>query len=128
VVEKEVSRILDDMTAAFHKNPDGVEVGFRELCADWPWAKRSDAYTHLLHRYPAKMLSYIPAFFLSTQRYASRGDPILDVFAGTATVLLESIIHPFLPRSAYGIEINPLARLIAKVKTTLIEYSKSWER
>ncbi len=127
MVEKEVSRILDDMTAAFHKNPDGVEVGFRELCADWPWAKRSDAYTHLLHRYPAKMLSYIPAFFLSTQRYASRGDPILDVFAGTATVLLESIIHPFLPRSAYGIEINPLARLIAKVKTTLIDPDYAWQ-
>ena len=127
MVEKEVSRILDDMTAAFHKNPDGVEVGFRELCADWPWAKRSDAYTHLLHRYPAKILSYIPAFFLSTQRYASRGDPILDVFAGTATVLLESIIHPFLPRSAYGIEINPLARLIAKVKTTLIDPDYAWQ-
>ncbi len=102
-------------------------VGFRELCADWPWAKRSDAYTHLIHRYPAKMLAYIPIFFLSTQRYAGRGDPILDIFAGTGTVLLESVIHPFFPRSAYGIEINPLARLIAKVKTTFINPDHAWE-
>lgn len=127
MVEKEVSRTLDNLTAAFLKNPDGVEVGFRELCADWPWAKRSDAYTHLLHRYPAKMLAYIPAFFLSTQRYVAKGAPVLDVFAGTGTVLLESIVHPFLPRSAYGIEINPLARLIAKVKTTLIDPDHAWQ-
>ena len=127
MVEKEASKILDDLIVAFHKNPDGVEVGFRELCAGWPWAKRSDAYTHLLHRYPAKMLAYIPAFFLSTQRYAGKGEPILDVFSGTATVLLESIIHPFYPRSAYGIEMNPLARLIGKAKTTLVDPDNTLE-
>ena len=127
MIEKEASKILDDLTVAFHKNPDGVDVGFRELCANWPWVKRSGAYTHLLHRYPAKILAYIPAFFLSTERYASRGDPILDVFAGTGTILLESIIHQFLPRSAYGTEINPLARLIAKVKTTLVDSDYAWQ-
>lgn len=121
MVEIDTSRTLDRLIREYHRNPGGVEVQFRQLCADWPWAKRSDAYTHLLHRYPAKMLPYIPTFFLSTQRYASRGAPILDVFAGTATVLLESIVHPFYPRCAYGIEMNPLARLIAKVKTTLVD-------
>ena len=67
------------------------------------------------------MLAYIPILFLSTEKYASRDDAILDVFTGSATVLLESIINPVFPRDAYGIEINPLARLIAKVKTTPID-------
>lgn len=95
-----------------------VRVSFRALCSDWPWAKRSDVYTHLLHRYPAKILPYIPIFFLSSDTYAAQGDVVLDNFAGTGTVLLESIIHPHLKRNAIGVEINPLARLIAKVKTT----------
>lgn len=126
MVEIEASRALDRLIREYHQNPGGVEVQFRQLCSDWPWAKRSDAYTHLFHRYPAKMLPYIPIFFLSSLRYARRGEPVLDVFAGTGTVLLESIVHPFLPRSAYGIELNPLARLIAKVKTTLVNPDDTW--
>lgn len=95
-----------------------VRVSFRTLCSDWPWAKRSDVYTHLLHKYPAKILPYIPIFFLSSDSYATQDDLVLDNFAGTGTILLESVIHPHLKRNAIGVEINPLARLIAKVKTT----------
>jgi len=102
----------------YEQNGRPVRVSFRALCSDWPWAKRSDVYTHLLHKYPAKILPYIPIFFLSSESYAAQNDLVLDNFAGTGTVLLESIIHPHLKRSAIGIEINPLARLIAKVKTT----------
>jgi DNA modification methylase len=80
-------------------------------------------YTHLLHKYPAKMLPYIPIFFLSSATYAGQDELVLDNFAGTGTVLLESIIHPCLKRNAIGVEINPLARLIAKVKTTPLNIS-----
>ena len=121
MIEQEANEILDGLEAEYRRTPDGVEVEFRKLCSGWAWAKRSDVYTHLIHRYPAKMLAYVPILFLSTRRYAGPGDPILDVFAGTGTVLLESIVHPVFPRSAYGVEINPLARLIAKVKTTPID-------
>jgi len=74
-----------------------------------------------LHKYPAKILPYIPIFFLSSDTYAGQDELVLDNFAGTGTVLLESIIHPYLKRTAIGVEINPLARLIAKVKTTPID-------
>ncbi|GAH48113.1 unnamed protein product, partial [marine sediment metagenome] len=43
------------------------------------------------------------------------------MFAGTGTVLLESIVHPYLKRNAIGVEINPLGRLISKVKTTPLD-------
>jgi len=92
-------------------------VSFRALCSHWPWAKRSDVFTHLAHRYPAKLLAYIPIFMLSGS-YASSEDIVLDPFAGTGTVLLESLTHPHFSRTCYGVEISPLARLIAKVKTT----------
>ena len=91
-------------------------VSFRKLCEEWPWARRSDVFTHLIHKYPAKLLAYIPIFFLSGSLTKAE-DIVLDCFAGTGTVLLESITHPYHPRTCYGVEISPLARLIARVKT-----------
>lgn len=101
----------------FSQTNQAQQVAFRDWCSQWDWAHRSDVYTHLLHSYPAKLLAYIPIAFL-TSSYASPTDTVLDSFAGTGTVLLECMAHKFHPRSCYGVEINPLARLIAKVKTT----------
>lgn len=120
-ISKQATHLLDSLYSQYRTNPGGVSISFRELCSGWTWAKRSDVYTHLIHSYPAKMLAHIPIMFLSTEKYASRDDSILDVFAGSATVLLESIVHPIFPRDAYGTEINPLARLIGKVKTTPLD-------
>jgi DNA modification methylase len=114
-----VDERLEESQALYAAGEVPQPVAFRELCSQWQWAKRSDVYTHLLHRYPAKLLAYIPIFFLSSS-LATLEDKILDPFAGTGTVLLESISHPYFPRNCYGVEINPLARLIAKVKTTPI--------
>ena len=101
-----------------------IQISFRELCSNWSWAKRSEVYTHQMHYYPAKILPYIPIYFLSSKHYASQNETVLDPFAGTGTVLLESIIHPFFKRNVMGIEINPLVRLIAKVKTTPLNITK----
>ena len=49
------------------------------------------------------------------------GDTICDIFCGSGTTLVESRL---LGRNAYGIELNPLAVLIAKVKTTPINPNK----
>ena len=77
-----------------------------------------------MHKYPAKVLPYIPIFFLSSESYALPDETVLDPFAGTGTVLLESVIHPYFKRNAIGVEINPLARLITKVKTTPLDTAK----
>jgi DNA modification methylase len=94
-------------------------VSFRNLCSNWPWAKRSDVYTHYMHRYPAKLLPYIPIFFLSSS--LARDDTILDPFAGTGTVAVEAIVHFTHPRDCKLVEINPLARLISAAKTTPLD-------
>lgn len=95
-------------------------VSFREWCQEWEWARRSDVYTHLMHSYPAKLLAYIPIVFLTSSLISAK-DRVMDCFAGTGTVLLECLVHQFTPRNCYGVEINPLARLIAKVKTTPLQ-------
>jgi len=100
----------------FGQDQEPELVSFRQWCSDWSWAKRSDVYTHQIHSYPAKLLAYIPIVFLSSS-IANANDIVLDSFAGTSTVGLECLTHDFSPRNYYGVEINPLARLIGKVKT-----------
>lgn len=72
--------------------------------------------THGIHRYPAKFIPQIPRFCLES--YSKPGDDILDPFMGSGTTLLESYI---MGRNCYGVDIHPLARLIAKVKITPID-------
>ncbi|MCJ2512770.1 MAG: site-specific DNA-methyltransferase, partial [Candidatus Thermoplasmatota archaeon] len=72
--------------------------------------------THGIHRYPAKFIPQIPRFCLES--YSRVGDDVLDPFMGSGTTLLESYI---LGRNSYGVDIHPLARMIAKVKITPLD-------
>ncbi len=77
------------------------------------------------------MTPYIPLFFLGVRGVAVRGGKLLDPFAGCGTVLVEAAVHPVNPMQPVGFEINPLARLIAKVKTTSLEpraVNDAWTR
>ena len=53
------------------------------------------------------------------ETYGENKQVILDPFSGSGTTLLESKLYQNF-ETAYGIDINSLARLIAKVKTTPI--------
>jgi DNA modification methylase len=72
--------------------------------------------THGIHKYPAKFIPQIPRFCIDS--YSEVGDVVLDPFMGSGTTLLEAYISG---RASCGIDIHPLARLIAKVKTTPID-------
>ncbi len=72
--------------------------------------------THGIHRYPAKFIPQIPRFCLES--YSRVGDDVLDPFMGSGTTLLESYI---LGRNSYGVDVHPLARMIAKVKITPLD-------
>ena len=78
---------------------------------------RRDFATHMIHWYPAKMFHRIPSVFLDTVDLPTQAT-ILDPFCGSGTVLLEANLRG---HKAVGIDINPLARLISRVKVTPIE-------
>ncbi len=90
----------------------------QDECEDWTFAGKDTKYlTHGLHPYPARMMPLIAKRII--ERYATREDDIvLDPFCGSCTVLVESIVHN---RNAIGFDINPLAILIGKAKTTPID-------
>jgi len=88
---------------------------------DYSWDYRGEkikSYTHGLHTYPAMFIPQVARRLLET--YSKKGDTICDIFCGSGTALVESRL---LGRNAYGIDLNPLAIFLAKVKTTEINPS-----
>lgn len=85
---------------------------------------KDNRYVQYIHYYPGRIFPYIPLYLLSSNDFAHLDGYLLDPFAGSGTILLESIINPVVKRNSMGVEINPLARLISKVKTTPLYFSK----
>ena len=56
------NKVLLDYFEEYKKISKPIEVNFRELV---PELRGTDRYTHLIHRYPAKLLAHIPSFFLN---------------------------------------------------------------
>jgi DNA modification methylase len=75
--------------------------------------------THGYHRYPAKFIPQLAARVIKENSQA--GDLVCDTFMGSGTTLVEAIVNG---RKAYGTDINPVAVMIAKAKTTPIEPAK----
>ena len=108
--------VLQYLFEQYEKETEPVSVDFRKLVDVSPRGK--SRAMHLIHTYPAKLLIHIPYFFTQCNVLSQKNDLILDPFCGSGTVLLESILSG---RRAIGADSNPLARLIAKVKSTHIE-------
>jgi len=87
----------------------------------------NNVYYHYIHFYPGRIYPYIPRYLLSLPDFQTANGVLLDPFAGSGTILLESLINPFVQRECLGVEINPLGRLISKVKTTIFDTSLIWE-
>ena len=77
---------------------------------------RTKTYTHGFHTYPAMFIPQVARKLI--QVFSSEGETVCDIFCGSGTTLVESSL---LNRNSIGIELNPLAVLIAKVKTTPID-------
>jgi len=101
----------------------GYFVSGLEIEEDWDFAgTNTQKYTHGLHAYPARMIPQIAHRLI--ERYSSPYDLVLDPFCGSGTVLVEALLmrsheraDTDLPRNAVGNDINPLALLLAKVKS-----------
>jgi len=70
-------------------------------------------YTHCFHPYPAMMIPQVAGRILD--EFGIGAKTLFDPFCGTGTSLVEANLRGI---NAVGTDINPLARLIAKVKTT----------
>ena len=72
--------------------------------------------THCFHNYPAMMIPQIPRRILN--KYGSSVNILFDPYCGSGTSLIEANMKNI---NAIGTDLNPLARLIAKAKTTFID-------
>ena len=77
-------------------------------------AKTNDLI-HNIHPYPAKFIPQIPRELIRLF-HPGRGQVVFDPFCGSGTTLVESVAAGI---PAVGVDLNPLAVLISKVKTNL---------
>lgn len=96
----------------------------KQFPADY-WDFRDDdtkKYTHGLHNYPAMMVCPISRNIIKLVKDIQPVNALLDPFAGSGTVLVEGMLSGI--DKVAGNDINPLALLLTKVKTTPIDYDR----
>ncbi len=89
---------------------------------DWSFSdktiKDTSYITHGFYTYPAKFIPQLSARII--KEYSEKDDIVIDPFMGSGTTIVEAIVNN---RIGIGIDINEIAVLLAKVKTTPINYS-----
>jgi DNA modification methylase len=84
---------------------------------DWSFRGcKTQYFTHTFHPYPARFIPQIPSTFI--RLFTKEGETVLDPMCGCGTTIVEALLHN---RNAIGNDLNPIAVLISKVKTTLID-------
>lgn len=90
-------------------------IAERLVQVDWGFAHRSKALAiEAIHPYPAKFIGDIPRALIETLQMPP-GTAVLDPFCGSGTTLMEAQRAGL---SSIGIDLNPIACLIARVKTS----------
>lgn len=89
-----------------------VKDRLRRINWDFPNAGNGDSI-HSVHPYPARFIADIPRTLIRELPFP-RGTAVLDPFCGCGTTLVEAQAAGF---SSVGIDLNPIACLIARVKT-----------
>lgn len=79
-------------------------------------SENTKTYTHGFHSYPAMMIPQIAKKLIKD--FGENATSLFDPYCGTGTSLVEANLAGI---NAIGSDLNPLARLLAKVKTTPIE-------
>src|SRR5688572_19924380 len=89
-------------------------VASRLQAIDWSFTKRGRPHEiEGIHPYPAKFIPSIPQTLLSMLPVA-RGTAVFDPFCGSGTTMVEA---QRLGLPSVGVDLNPIACLISRVKT-----------
>ena len=103
---------------------DKIIEELKKLPLDY-WDFKDDdtkEYTHGLHNYPAVMVCPISRNIISLVRGIQPVNALLDPFSGSGTVVVEGMINGV--PTVSGNDINPLALLLTKVKSTPLDCNK----
>ena len=98
---------------------------FKQLAEDPSWVfedltqKDTSYATHGFHKYPAKFIPQLAKRCI--EENTKINEIVCDPFMGCGTTLIESLVSG---RKTVGVDINPVAYLISKVKTTPINPEK----
>jgi len=93
-----------------------------QIRTDNSWAftecsvKETSYLTHNYYTYPAKFIPQLAKRLIL--EHSHKGDCVVDSFMGSGTTIVESLITG---RKTIGVDVNEIAFLVSKVKTTPIE-------
>jgi site-specific DNA-methyltransferase (cytosine-N4-specific) len=87
-------------------SPDSIEFDLDNI-------RDKNYLTHNFHSYPAKFIPQFPRKIIGS--LSTKNEIIFDPFCGSGTTLVEAKL---LGRNSIGVDINPIATLVSKVKTT----------
>lgn len=79
------------------------------------WDADTKEYTHGYHTYPAMMIPQVCRTLINEYQPEGRFSLIFDPYMGSGTTLVEAAVVGI---DAVGTDLNPLARLMSRVKTT----------
>ena len=102
-------------------NCSGFDSNFSSIPIDKTWSfsdktsKDTSYITHGYYTYPAKFIPHLAARLI--RDLSNRGEIVLDPFMGSGTTIVEAIVNN---RVGIGTDINDIAVLLAKVKSTPI--------
>lgn len=99
------------------KLPKDIEYGGTYIIAQ----ANPNTYSHSFFKYPCRFIPEIPRWAIQKYLSGIKNASVFDPFSGSGTTLLESIINGY---DAYGTEIDNIAKLIIKVKTTPFSQEK----
>ena len=77
---------------------------------------------HRIHPYPAMLHPLLVNFLIDV--YGREGDVVFDPFCGSGVTLLQAAVKG---HESIGFDINPMAVLIARAKTTTYQKDKLLE-
>jgi len=111
-----------DTSEQFNPNTEDPEVAYpprpnKSIDETWDFkGVDTKEFTHCFHAYPAMMIPQVARRIIS--EFGSGVNEIFDPYCGTGTSLVEANLAGI---NAVGTDLNPLARLLASAKTTLID-------